>query len=247
MNRSSYLQRIGIDDEVEVSRLSLERLHEAHMRRVPFENLDIGRGVRIVTEEESILDKIVRRRRGGFCYELNGAFAALLRAEGFRVDLLSACVARPDGSFGPEFDHLTLVVHLDEPQLADVGFGDSFLRPIPLRDGVESTDESGRYRLVHDSNRWALSQRKGDEWVTQYRFSLLPHLLSDFSMMCEFHQTSPESHFTRKKICSLATATGRVTLSGNRLIRSEHGLRTESTIDPDDEARVLAEEFGIVL
>lgn len=244
---SRYLERIGIAGGIDVGAASLETLHVAHMRSVPFENLDIGRGVRIVAEEAAILDKIVSRRRGGFCYELNGAFAALLRSEGYRVDLLSARLAREDGSFSPEFDHLTLLVHIDEPWLADVGFGDSFLRPIPLQNGVETVDESGAYRLEIEDEAWILSRKRDDEWARQYRFSLRPHPLSDFSAMCEFHQTSSESHFTRNRICSLATESGRITLSGNRLIRTERGLRTEATLDSGDEARLLVEEFGIVL
>src|SRR5215470_1616306 len=109
----------------------LRRLHAAHMLAVPFENLSIHVGEPISLGVDALYDKIVRRRRGGFCYELNGLFAWLLRHLGFTVTLLSARVAQPDGGFTPEFDHLALVVpDIDGADwLADVGFGDSFHRP----------------------------------------------------------------------------------------------------------------------
>src|SRR6476661_9816152 len=108
---------------------TLRHLHHAHMLSVPFENLDISLGRKIICQEEGFLRKIIERLRGGFCYELNGAFAALLRELGFRVTLLSARVPRENGGNAPEFDHLALRVDLEEPWLVDVGFGDSFLEP----------------------------------------------------------------------------------------------------------------------
>src|SRR3989304_2800207 len=104
------------------------------MEAVPFENLDIIAGRPIVLEEEALLDKIVRRRRGGFCYELNGLFSALLRTLGFRVTRLSAGVLNEDGTFGPDFDHMTLLVELEDRWLADVGVGGFFREP-PLPHG----------------------------------------------------------------------------------------------------------------
>jgi arylamine N-acetyltransferase len=107
------------------------------MLAVPFENLDISLGRKIICDESRFLHKIVNERRGGFCYEMNGAFAELLRALGFKVTLLSARVSGGDGSEGPEFDHLALRVDLDQPWLADVGFGDSFVEPLLLEPGLE--------------------------------------------------------------------------------------------------------------
>ncbi len=115
---------------------ALRRLHVAHLRTVPFENLDIHRGVPIVLEQDRILKKLVTDRRGGFCYELNSGFAWLLSELGYRVTLLSAEVARPEGGFGIPFDHMALLVEADGGLwLADVGFGDSFLYPLRFRRG----------------------------------------------------------------------------------------------------------------
>ena len=129
----AYLARVGYGDATPPDAETLRKLHRAHLLHVPFENLDIGLKRPIPCEADASLHKVVDERRGGFCYELNGAFAWLLPQLGFRVTLLSARVAREDGSYGPDFDHLTLRVDLDEPWLSDVGFGDSFVEPLRLQ------------------------------------------------------------------------------------------------------------------
>jgi len=126
LNAPAYLARIAYAGPTPPTIDTLRSIHRAHLQTVPFENLDIALGRTIVVDEDATVRKIVEQHRGGFCYEMNGAFAALLRALGFRVTLLSARVARPQGGEGPEFDHLTLRVDLEEPWLADVGFGESF-------------------------------------------------------------------------------------------------------------------------
>src|SRR5215213_9521921 len=127
MDVDAYLERIGYRGPPAPTAETLRRLHVAHLLAVPFENLSIHAGEPVVLDDESLFDKVVARRRGGFCYELNGLFAALLRALGFEVEMLSAAVRGSAGKFGPEFDHMTLLVKLGERWLADVGFGDSFV------------------------------------------------------------------------------------------------------------------------
>ena len=112
----SYFARIGhpapaAGNALEPSLAPLRTLHQAHLFAVPFENLSIHYGQPIVLDDAALYDKIVTRRRGGFCYELNGLFAWLLRGLGYEVSLLSAEVARAAGGFNPPFDHLTLRVH----------------------------------------------------------------------------------------------------------------------------------------
>jgi N-hydroxyarylamine O-acetyltransferase len=247
LDTTAYLRRIGHDGPVEPSLESLRRLHLAHLHAVPFENLDIHLGRPIVLDEARLVDKVVRQRRGGFCYELNGAFAALLRALGFRVTLLSAGVHGKDGAFGPEFDHLLLRVDLDEPWLADVGFGDSFLEPLRLAESVQ--EQHGRaYRIDRDGEHHTLLRLAEAAWEPQHRFTLKPRALDDYSAMCRYHQTSPESHFTRKRVTTIATPTGRLTLSGARLIVNENGERRELPLEDEaDHARTLREHFGIEL
>lgn len=153
MDVSAYLDRINYHGPLSPTPEVLRDLHRAHMFTVPFENLDIHIPREIVCDEKHFIHKVVNERRGGFCYELNGAFAALLRALGFHVTLLSARVPCADGSDGPEFDHLTLRVDLDEPWLADVGFGDSFLEPLRLQPGRKQTQGDRVYRIVEAADR----------------------------------------------------------------------------------------------
>jgi N-hydroxyarylamine O-acetyltransferase len=217
------------------------------MLAVPFENLDIHLGREILLDEASLWKKIIEQGRGGFCYELNGLFAWLLRTLGFQVDLLSAGVAHPSGGFGPEFDHLTLLVHLAEDWLADVGFGDSFRQPLRMQPSCTQTQEWGRYRLEREQTYWIL-QEWDAAWKPAYRFTLQPHTLTDFTEMCHYQQTSPASHFTQRRICSIATHSGRTTLSDQRLITTTYGERKESILTSQEEySAALVEHFGIVL
>lgn len=243
----AYLLRIGDRGPREPTPGTLTRLHRAHMRTVPFENLDIPLGVPIELARPRLYDKIVERRRGGFCYELNGLFAPLLGALGFELELLSARVFDGDRP-GPEFDHLLLLVDLGERWVADVGFGDSFVEPLPLaadtfvRDGVE-------YRLRREDADWTLDRRPGtSDWEPQYTFTLTGRRLEDFEPMCRYHQTHPDSPFTGRSVCSRATARGRVTVSNGRLILNEGPRRDERPIADAVEYRAILERhFGIEL
>jgi N-hydroxyarylamine O-acetyltransferase len=273
LNVPAYLDRIGYSGSTEPSAETLRTLHRTHMYAVPFENLDIYLERPIVCNEDCFLHKIIEEQRGGFCYELNGAFAALLRALGFHVTLLSARVSRSDGSDGPEFDHLTLLVDLSKRasesartpnsvrssgisnetppgvlQLADVGFGDSFIEPLLCETNLEQAQYGRAYRLIEMGDVFHMEVKADDQWERQYAFTLRPRKLSDFSAMCHYQQTSPESHFTLQRICSLATADGRVTLSDLKLIETMKGQREERELSGEDEWRTtLKERFGIEL
>ncbi|HXW91946.1 MAG TPA: arylamine N-acetyltransferase [Terriglobales bacterium] len=249
MDVLAYFDRIGHQAPSAPSLDSLRALHRAHMMAVPFENLDIALGRPIVCDEEAIIRKIVDRRRGGFCYELNGAFAALLRALGFKVTLLSARVPRDNDRDGPEFDHLALRVDLDEPWLADVGFGDSFLEPLRLQPGLEQPQSRRRFRIAeaHGFLRVEMAEG-GGSWKRQYSFSLVPRQLGDFADMCHYHQVSPESPFTRNRLCSRATGEGRITLAGRRLIVTRQGKKEESLLATDNDWQAALEKhFQVVL
>jgi N-hydroxyarylamine O-acetyltransferase len=216
------------------------------MLTVPFENLDIPLSRPIILDETAFYRKIVEQRRGGFCYELNGLFAWLLRSLGFQVTLLSAGVAHATGGFGPDFDHLVLLVNIDGYWLADVGFGDSFLEPLHLQ-ADEQIDGSDLYRIDQEGTDYTLLRREPDkDWQPQYRFTLTPHQLADFIAMCHYQQTSPDSHFTKGRICSLATPEGRVTLHNTRLIITQNGQRSEQEL-ADEQAcmEALREYFEV--
>lgn len=245
----AYLRRIGYSGPLAPNAETLRRLQLAHLLSVPFENLSIHAGEAIVLDDELLFEKIVRRRRGGFCYELNGLFAGLLRALGFEVSVLSAGVANDKGGFGPEFDHMTLQVDLERRYLADVGFGDSFRGPLLLEERGEQVQGGEGFRIDGAGTRLVLMRRTGgDGWRPQYRFGLEPRVSADFEEMCRYHQTSPDSSFTRERLCSLATPDGRITLSGMRLITTRGGAREERNLaDRWEYADTLQKLFGIVL
>ena len=250
MNVRAYLERINYRGSLAPTAETLRELQVAHLLAVPFENLSIHAGQPIVLEDEALFTKIVERRRGGFCYEANGLFAALLRELGFDVVMLSAGVANGEGGFGPDFDHMTLMVTLEQRWLVDVGFGDSFLEPLLLDERGEQRHGRRAYRIHPDGAHLILMQRDDvDEWKAQYRFTLQPHEYADYAGMCRYHQTSPQSHFTGARICSRATEEGRITLSEMRLITtSKHGGRQERILESQEEyASILREHFGIVM
>ncbi len=249
-----YLDRIRVSGSFTPSLSSLVTLHEAHMVAVPFENLDIPLGREIVMDEERFLDKIVRQRRGGFCYELNGAFAWLLRELGFDVTRLSAGVCNDQGVPGPDFDHMTLLVRIGESRwLADVGFGDSFRSPMRLVPDVTQTDSDPRgfeYRLTQENGNWWLwkrAVRESEEWVPQYRFTLEPRELDEYSAMCRYQQVSPESSFTRRVVCTKTTPEGRITLSASALIVTTAAGRDEIPVEREEWHDVLRERLGVML
>ncbi len=275
MNIDAYLERINYHGSREPNAETLRELQLAHLKSVPFENLSIHAHEPIILADDALFAKIVEKRRGGFCYEANGLFAALLRALGFKVSMLAAEVANAAGEFGPEFDHMTLVVELEERWLVDVGFGDSFLEPLRLDERETQVQSHRAYKIVveqaflpvhllWEDRQECLSYSSGDSYLTllqreddgpwqpQYRFTLKTHEYPDYAEMCHYHQTSPDSHFTRGRICSRATEAGRISLSEMRLIttsRNEDGeVRQERVLaNPEEYAQVLREEFGVVL
>lgn len=249
MELKQYLNRIEI---AEIKNPSLEFLTELQNRRlltIPFEDLDIPNRARIVLDLERIYNKIILTKRGGFCYELNGLFHWLLTQLGFRVEMLSARVynhSRQEPE--PEFDNMTILVHLDHDYLTDVGFGDSFRQPIKMPGG-EIRDVSEHYLIAKISNdKFKLHREEGNEWKIQHEFTLTPRKLSDYNAMCDFQQDAPNSHFRIRKTCTVATQNGRVTLSDSSLTITEKGIKTKIEISGDGEFNSLLKKyFGIEL
>jgi N-hydroxyarylamine O-acetyltransferase len=243
-----YLERLSYAGSVEANVDLLMALHRAHLHHIAFENLDIILGKKIALSREAILDKILILRRGGFCYELNYAFSLLLKTLGFDVQLLAANVFNGQ-SYGQEFDHMLLLVHINKQSwIADVGFGDCFRTPMLI--GGDAVEELGSaYKIVADEDHQILMHRKAQqEWQPEYRFSLIGHGIADFLPMCDYQQSSPDSHFTKKSICSIATKVGRISISNGRLIRTQHGERSEQYIQNDVEYRqFFAQHFDMQL
>src|SRR5271169_4857925 len=188
MNVDAYLRRIQYDGPRDPSPATLRELHRQHLFTVPFENLDIALGNPIHLDPGLLYDKIVVRGRGGYCYELNGLFHDLLQSLGFAVCMLSAQVCREDGGFGPDFDHMLLKVTLDGPWLADVGFGESFVEPLPLLPGASQTQHGKLFGAANQNGYWELFKQDNEGRVPLYRFSDVPRQLSDFESMNRYQQ-----------------------------------------------------------
>jgi N-hydroxyarylamine O-acetyltransferase len=238
--RARYLQRIGFTGVPRTDLACLRALQRAHLLSVPFENLDIHLGRRIALDVGAMVGKIVDDRRGGFCYELNGSFAALLAGLGFSVTMHEALVT--DTSV--RFDHLALLVAIGSDRyLADVGFGAFADEPLDAVDRGEQHDTAGTFRIADHPDGWLhVTGPRGPE----YRFSSEPSALQDFQPGCSFHQT-PASHFAQSTVCSLRTAGGRVTLSGLTLTETVDGARTTTDLMPAELGAVLVDRFGVRL
>ncbi|MFI2311923.1 arylamine N-acetyltransferase family protein [Streptomyces sp. CB00072] len=243
----AYLTRIGADRPVRADIDALRDLQHRHLLAVPFENLSVHLGEDIVLEERALMAKVTGGR-GGFCYELNGAFGALLRALGFRVTLLQARVFGDGGRLGIPYDHMALRVETEDgtgPWLADVGFGDNALWPLALDERTEQEDPRGVFRL-REAPQGDLDLLRGGS--RQFRLDLRPRTLPEFLGGAWYHRTSPDSHFTRSLVCSRFTETGRVTLSGRTLVTTVGGEQHRTELVTDEE--VLAayrDHFGVRL
>jgi N-hydroxyarylamine O-acetyltransferase len=246
----AYLQRIGYHGSLRPSITLLRKLHKRHLETVPFENLDIHLGRPIILDQSSFYKKIVEERRGGFCYELNGSFANLLRSLGFKVDILSAKVAGKDGKFSPDFDHMTLRVKLERPWLVDVGFGESFALPKLLDTPLQQREGGKTYKISSEKTRRILWRKQTSEnsWKPQYSFTLRKRRLAEFVPRCLWQQTSPDSHFKHGRLVTRLTSRGRNTLTDKKFIMTRYSRKTENHVKSLARFnQLLRERFGIVI
>ncbi|MFF5344886.1 arylamine N-acetyltransferase [Streptomyces althioticus] len=262
----AYLRRLGVERPARPTPDALRELHLRHVRTVPFENLSVHLGEEIVLDEKRLVDKVVGAGRGGFCYELNGAFGALLTALGYDVTLLAARVYGEGGRLGIPYDHLALRVRTDDggDWLADVGFGSHFHLPLAVGERGEQLDPAGVFRVA-EAGADAAGVRGGYRTVNAvdaadldvlregrpvYRLETRPRALADFTAGAWWHRTSPHSHFTRSLVCSRVTEDGgRITLSGRRLtLTAPDGTRRERETGSGAEVLgIYRDEFGITM
>ena len=255
MDIAKYLERIKFSGLVKNDLHTLTALQYQHLVNIPFEDADIFYGTPIVLDANSFYNKIVLQKRGGYCYELNGLFYQLLLAHGFDVSIISGRVAngRP---YGPEYDHMALLVkQSDKEWLVDVGFGDFSMMPLMIEPGIVQCDGRNYYRISNELTLDGQSYLSVEKWntakkafKTEYIFTTRPRALSAFAKMHHYHQTSPNSHFVRNFICSLPTATGRVSIVNNKLIKTENGTKQPSLISSElQRVHLLKDIFGIEL
>ncbi len=246
MNIHAYLKRIAYTGSLEPTLETLRSIHRQHLLTVPYENLDIHLGRRLELDEAHIFEKIVLEERGGWCYEMNGLFAWVLRELGFEVALLSGAVSREKNGANAEGNHLVLLISLEQPYLADVGFGDGILEPLPLREG-EYQQGFLNFQLSKEKDRWIFYNHP-EGGAESFDFTLEPHQLSDFATQCHRQQTSPNSGFVQKTVCQIFTEEGFVTLRGAVLQTVTREGATRRVIDSEKEYKaILRETFGLEL
>ncbi|MFD0698165.1 arylamine N-acetyltransferase [Paenibacillus sp. GCM10027628] len=247
MNMNNYLSRIGISDEGEATMDYLQQLQYRHVTQIPFENMDILQEIPLSLNSFEIYEKIVTRRRGGVCYELNGLFHVLLRELGFSVSMVAATV-NVNGSWFKEGTHATNLVQLGGLKyLVDVGFGGQTpRRPIPLT-GEEIQDADGYYRVrsYPEEAGQMILEKKETEWTMLYKFSLQARVLADFENVCLFTQNGEESKFNKKLLIMIVTDQGRATLSDHSLTIVNGKNKIKETIEPEALQRIIQETFKI--
>ena len=246
MDLDAYLARIGHSGGRDPSIATLLSVHEAHALAVPFENLDIQLGRPIRLEVEHLVDKIVTRRRGGYCFEQNALFAAALEALGFAVTRLSARVDMGVPEPTPRTHMLLEVEAGGETHLCDVGFGaDGLYRPLPLRPG-EHESGGDRYRLAAAEGSYTLALERGGEWRAQYHFTREPQFAVDFEVANWFTSTHPRSKFVQTLTAQKLEPGRRWRLRDRDLILVEGGEETRSTVGSAEELlEILRRTFGL--
>ena len=243
MNTQLYLKRIHYPGELTPTLEVLSLLQQAHLMSVPFENLAIHYNITIDLAHS--YDKIVVENKGGFCYELNGLFYQLLTTLDFNVQMISARVFAHDG-YGPEFDHMAILATIDnEKYLVDVGFGEFAFHPLPLKVNLELQDPRGLFKMeVTEENEWVVKKKNADgDFIPEYVFSEKERQIEEFLPMCHYHQTSKESHFTQKLICSLPTTEGRITLTGNKFKITTHHTVSEKMLTTQSEVQQILQTY----
>jgi N-hydroxyarylamine O-acetyltransferase len=251
MDINGYLRRINYNNGLVYKNLAtLRELLQHHVFAIPFETLDIHNQIPILLQTDFLFRKVILDKRGGYCYELNVLFHQLLSLCGFHVTIVAGRLLHSYG-YGREFEHMALVVELQGRKwLVDAGYGDFSLTPLAIAPGEIQGDGRTWYQIIDPvlvDGRSYLGAAKWNaahqDFRIGYIFTLEPRSLADFASMNEFHQTSPESHFTRSLICTLPIAEGRITLINNKLIRTENGKRQVRLIRDESHRDEILEKY----
>lgn len=244
---TDYLQRIGFVGEIQPNADSLCKLMRCHLQAIPFENLDVQAGKVVSLVQEDIVDKIVYRKRGGYCYEVNSLFAMALTELGFDYDLIGA---RP--MFYPQRrpkSHMVLLVKMgNEHWLCDTGFGSFGLRaPIGLHQLGQVIQQDNETFMLDKNERgeFILKALVKGEWANQFGFDLQPMEMIDFMPVNYYNSTHPDAVFVQRYLVMQQRPDGRTLLSGNQLkqLRGDQETVTEITAEQLDE--VLWQEFRL--
>jgi len=248
LDLDAYLRRIGFTGPAAPRMETLEELHRLHQGAIPFENLDVllGRSVRL--DLESLQAKLVAGGRGGYCFEHNTLFAAVLGALGFAVTTLEARVRPPGLPVLLPRTHGVLQVDLDgRPWLADVGFGgDGILGPVPL-DGAETERYGARHRVAPEGRLRLLQAWTGGGWQDVYAIGPDPVHPIDWAVANHYTSTHPDSIFRRALTVQDATPALRRALRGRTYTETRHGVATARELEDGEIIPLLAQGFGLRL
>lgn len=244
----AYFNRIGLTTAPTMNADGLAAIQRAHRLTIPFENLDIPLGQGVSLEPGHVFDKLVTRRRGGYCFEQNQLFMRALHALGFEVrPLLARVWLMADGV--PPRTHTLLLAALDDQNwIADAGFGGSFTPIMPLKTGlVHTTPDGAKHRLVvHSEHGWMLERDGGNgQFQPQYSFMLDHVWPADLVLSNHFTAAMPNTRFTTFKIVSIPTETGYASLTDRNFFQTNHDDRSISNMREYRE--ILADAFGIEL
>lgn len=253
MNLQQYKKRIHFNGDLVPDIDVLSQLQRKHVLAIPFEDIDIQNRHPISLKYSDIYSKIIDRKRGGYCYELNGLFYKLLKTIGFDVSMISGRVVSGN-RVGPEFDHLALMVKLNgKSYLVDVGFGDFSLQPLVIETGAVQFDGYNKYTInIHTNadgtpsyvvSKWNHASARYDKC---YVFSDTPREYKEFFKMHDYQQSSSESHFVKNYICTRALQNGRLSIVNNRITVTYKGRKKSRRIDEKDRAYLLYKYFGII-
>jgi N-hydroxyarylamine O-acetyltransferase len=247
LDLDAYLRRIGYAGERAATPAVLDEVHFAHNTHIPFENLDIHLGRPIRIDLASVQDKLVRGRRGGYCFEQNALLGAALEHLGFAVTRLLARVRLWTNQVTARTHQVLKVEAGGRSWLADVGFGSGgILRPVPLHAGEVFRQGAWDFRLAEEPAAWVLQSLRGPDWKDVYAFTLEPQFPIDFEMSNHFTSTYPESRFVQTLTVQRSTPQVRYTLRGREFSVERDGREATRTVADDDELlRVLAEAFGL--
>lgn len=245
---AAYLERIDYSGPTDPTVDTLHLLHLAHLVAVPFENLDLVFGDGVAHDRRLAFDKIVNRGRGGWCFENNGAFSLLLEALGFEVMLLGAAVLTD----GPTdvIEHLALEVSLDEPHLADVGFGDCFLRPPALNRSGPQNGLDADYEFFPSPKGTTLTKIVDGHPEPQYRFRRVGHGYDEFAPVADRLASDPERSWSSKPFATraLGPSPERVWILRDRLrVRAADGEIAGRDLEDAEWDATLAELFAMTL
>lgn len=226
-NQAKYLDRIKYSGPLDPNFDLLKKLQKKHLLNVPFENLDIHYKTPIKLSIDHIYEKVVLKNRGGFCYELNGLFYELLLSLGFNAKRVSARVFIKENDFSPEFDHIAIIVKIGDTEfLTDVGFGEFIFEPLSLDFGKIQKDQRGKYSIdKYEKDYLQVNRIENGISIPEFIFKNVGRKLNEYEEMCEFHQSNPNSHFMKNRLISLATESGRITITGSTLkIKEKDGV-----------------------